>query len=220
MDKELVIYGNGQMASMLYSYLIKDFNIVAFTTDSVAINSSNFLGLPVVPFDELRNKYDPKKFAIIIAVGFSDMNSLRVSRYEMVKAMGYSVMSYTHPTVELTNCQIGENVIILENTSIHPGSTIEDCTFISSNTNIGHDCIVRKGAWINGCVGVGGSTIIGKNCFIGIGAVIVNNIELSEMTYIGANSLVSKNTGPGDVLISKSADLIPMKSVNFLKLIS
>lgn len=219
-NKSLIIYGNGQMALMLYHYLKLDYDIVAFTTDEKAIKSQNLFEIPVVPFDNLESQYSPKNFFLFVAVGFLEMNSLRVERFKAIKEKGYEVISYIHPSSSLNGCEIGENVVILENTSVHPQSSIGDCVFVGSNVNIGHDCIVESGGWINSGVGIGGSSIIGKNCFIGINSVVVNNITLSEMTYLGANSLASKTTQPGDVLISKPAELMPIKSQKFLRIIN
>ena len=58
-----IIYGNGSMAKVLYSYARHSMDICGFTVDDICIaeGTDSFLGLPLVPFSQVENKWDINK---------------------------------------------------------------------------------------------------------------------------------------------------------------
>ncbi len=79
----ILIYGNGAMAKVLYSYARTSLDICGFTVDDECIpeNTSKFCGLPLVTFSKVQEKFGPVFHKMIIAVGFIDMNDLRNQKY-------------------------------------------------------------------------------------------------------------------------------------------
>src|SRR5205085_4992702 len=71
----IIIYGNGAMARVLYSYLRLAADVSGFTVDDACIgkNEATFCDLPLVPFSTIRQECPPDKFRMITAVGFLDM---------------------------------------------------------------------------------------------------------------------------------------------------
>ena len=218
---KLVIYGNGQMATMMYEILKNEYNIVAFTTDNKCINTSLLKGLPLIPFETIDASYSPSEHVMLIAVGYSDMNELRIDRGIHAKQKGFELISYISPNATLYgNTSLGENCIVLEYSSIHPNTTVNDFVFIGSHTNIGHDCEIQNGNWINAGVCIGGATKLKESCFVGMNATIGHNITIGEKCYIGAQALVTKSTDPTSVHIAPNAERLPLTSQDFLNFIS
>ena len=83
MDIKLLIYGNGSMAKVLYSYIRHSAAVCGFTVDDkcIADNSGTFCGLPLVPFSNVQNIFHPDQCNMIISVGFVEMNDLREKKY-------------------------------------------------------------------------------------------------------------------------------------------
>ncbi len=216
-----VIYGNGAMAKVLYSYATSAMDIVGFTVDSACIKPGDelFCGLPLKPFDQVEEYFPPKDCNMIIAVGFLDMNGLRERKYEEATEKGYKFTSYIHNSViNHLDVEIGPNCIILDNVSIHPGTKIEKSTFISSNVNIGHDCIIKPNNWINAGVSLAGGVELGQGCFMGVNSSVGQDVKVGKENFIAANTFIARNTGPEEVYLSEPGQKMErMKSRNFLK---
>lgn len=216
----IVIFGNGAMAKVLYSYARSSLNIVGFTVDDQCIHDhqTEFLGLPLVPFSKVESVFRPQEHQLIIAVGFIEMNDLRGQKYFEAQQKGYSFGSYIHNSVLLhDDVSIGENSIILDMVSIHPGCQLGHSTFISSNVNIGHDCIIAPNNWINSGVAVAGGCDIGEGCFFGVNASLGHGVEIGKQNFIAANTLVTSSTQDGQVFISEPGQLFKLSSKSFLK---
>ena len=217
-----VIYGNGAMARVIYSYARHSMNICGFTVDDscIAANSDTFCSLPLAPISRVQEVFDPKECQMIIAIGFIDMNELREKKYLELKSKGYAITKYIHESVLIhDDVSIGENCIILDHVSIHPGCRIGQGTFITSNVNVGHDCIVGNYNWINAGVSIAGGCHIGHGCFWGVNSSTVESIEIGSCNFIAANTLINKNTKDNEVYLSESGQLFRLSSQSFLNFI-
>jgi len=217
---KLVIYGNGSIARLLFSYAKRKYEVAAFTVDEVCMKKGErtFCGLPLIPFSKVQDKCDPKTHKILIAVGFIEMNAVREKKSQEAAKKGYSFASYIHDSfLTHDNVSIGENSIVLDQVSIHPGCKIGKGTMITSNVNIGHDCVIEDYCWINSGVAVAGGAHIGKGSFLGINASIGHGVIIGKRNFIAANTLVVKKTKDDEVYLSKSGELFKLKSKAFLK---
>jgi len=215
-----VIYGNGAMARVLFSYAKQTMDICGFTVDDACItwNSASFCGLPLIPFSSVKNTFSPNSHRMIIAVGYIDMNDLREEKYSEAKELGYSFASYIHQSVYMHDeVSIAENCIILDHVSIHPGSRIGHGTFISSNVNIGHDCIIGASNWINGGVMIAGGCTVGPGCFFGVNSSVGHGVHIGTRNFVAANTLLNKNTKDNEVYLSDPGQLFRLNSKSFLK---
>ena len=218
MKSPLLIYGNGNMARMLYEFLKQQFEVIAFTVDDACINSTHFCGLPLAPFSTVERRYSPKEHCMIIAVGFIAMNKIRDDKYREAKEKGYKFANYIHPTVvRHDTVTFGENNIVLDYASIHPYCSLGNSNFISSMTNLGHDCVVGNSCWINSGVSLAGEVKLNDNCFLGVNVAISHRVSLGSRNFIGANTLVNKDTDEDTVLLSDGGEKFPLTSEAFIK---
>jgi sugar O-acyltransferase (sialic acid O-acetyltransferase NeuD family) len=216
----VVIYGNGSIARLLYSYARRSMRIVGFTVDDTCIADGvkSFADLPLVPFSRVQDQFDPRSHRMLIAVGFLEMNALRVRKYLEAKAKGYQFASYVHESVmRHDDVTIGDNCIILDHVSIHPGCQVGNGVFISSNVNIGHDCVLGDFNWINSGVAVAGNTRIGAECFFGVNASIGNGLQIGARNFVASNTLINKSTEDDQVYVSEAGQLFQLKSKAFLR---
>ncbi|MDY7537137.1 acetyltransferase [Undibacterium sp. RTI2.1] len=215
-----IIYGNGAIAKLVFSYARHSMNIAGFTVDDICIadNTDSFLGLPLVPFTRVEEQFAPDHYNMIMAMGFVDMNALREKKYLEAIHKGYVFTSFIHASVtKHDDVIIEDNCVILDHVSIHPGCRIKQGTFISSNVNIGHDCNVDEFNWINSGVAIAGGCRIGQACFFGVNSSVGHGVHIGARNFIAANTLINKSTENDQVYLSEAGQLLKLKSQSFLK---
>lgn len=215
-----VIFGNGAIAKLLFSYARHSMDIAGFTVDDACIadNADSYLKLPLVPFTQVEKRFAPASHNMIIAVGFIDMNALRANRYTEARKKGFSFTRFVHPSVFMhDDVVIEENCVILDHASIHPGCRIGKGTFISSNVNIGHDCLVGESSWINSGVAIAGGCEIGEGCFFGVNSSAGHGLHIGARNFIAANTLINRDTEDDQVYLSEPGQLFRLKSKSFLR---
>lgn len=217
---KIIIYGNGAIAKLLFSYARHSMDIVGFTVDDACIsnNADTYLGLPLVPFSSVEKHFDPVSHNMIIAIGFIEMNALRKRKYFEARQKGYNFVSFIHESVLMhDDVVIEDNCVILDYVSIHPGCRIGRSSFVSSNVNIGHDCIVGEANWINSGVAIAGGCTIGEGCFFGVNSSAGHDLHIGARNFIAANTFINKHTEEDQVYLSEPGQLFKLKSQSFLK---
>jgi len=97
----IVIYGNGAIAKVIFSYIKHKNEVVGFTVDDTCIVNgvNSFCGLPLIPFSQVQTVFNPQIYSMIMAVGFIAMNDLRLLKSEEAQCKGYSLASFIHESV-------------------------------------------------------------------------------------------------------------------------
>ena len=104
----------------------------------------------------------------------------------------------TLPEDEYEN--IGDNVWVAKNVSIHPNAVILGPTIISEGTEI------RPGAFIRGNVVVGKNCVIGNSCEFK-NSIIFDNVQVPHFNYIGDSILgYHSHTGAGAITSNVKSD--------------
>ena len=204
--KPVVIFGTGIFAECVHFYLTNDseYQIVGFTIDKCSNENSTFLGLPVIPFDEVHTVFPPDKFDMFIAIGYQNLSGIRTKKFLEAKEKGYKLISYICSKSTIWNdLKIGENCFIMENNIIHPFVTIEDNVIMWSGNLIAHGAHISKNCFITCCSVIAGETNIGENCFIGVHSTIKEYIKVAKNCTIGADSFITRNTHEGETYISQ-----------------
>ena len=214
MDK-IVLFGNQSTARDLYFCLKSDphYGIAGFTVDKEFIDSDSLLGLPVLPFEDVKNVFPPHEHKMFIAVGYVQNNRIRKERYFQAKEMGYTLINYISPTsvivpgtIEGDNCFIGHYAVI------SAGARVGHNVIIGSGSTIGHDVIIGDHCFFSNSVAIAGSVNIGTDCYIGTHATIRNKITIGEKCVIGAGAVLLENAPERSVYLGEPAKLLPISS--------
>lgn len=209
MKKPLVIFGAGDIAQLAHYYFSTDskYEVVAFTVDAAYITTSEFCGLPVVPFEEVTNRYSPNTHDIFVALSYSKLNQIRKEKYFAAKSLGYRFASYisSHATV-LNEGKIGENCFIFEDNTIQPFVSIGNNVTLWSGNHIGHHSTIHDHCFIASHVVVSGGVVIGESCFIGVNATLRDHIKIGEKCVIGAGTLILADTESEGVYIGQATE--------------
>lgn len=208
MKNKLVIFGADIMAKMVHFYFSRDSNyeVVAFTVDQEYIKEEIFLGLPVLPFENIEREYPPDKFKMFIAIGPSKMNVNRETKYKNAKEKGYHLANYISPN-SICDSVISENVFIGDFAVINPFCNIGNNNIFYEFSYIGNDVKIGDNCYFAPKSSVGTLAEIKDNSIIGIGAIINTKVIINDKTLVGASCFISKDTKASGVYGVKSASL-------------
>ena len=218
---KVVLFGEGKYAEEVYVYLTEDspHEVAAFTADGAHISRSELLGLPVVPFEEVANRYPPGDFRMFVALGYQDLNRLRAGKRREAREKGYALISYiSSRAANLGNVPIGENCLVLENTTLQPWVCIGDNVTLWCNNLIGHHAVVEDHCYVAGHVVVSGCSRIEPYCFLGVNATVGHQVTVGRESLIGAGALITKDVAPRSVHIVEATPRFRLDSRAFMKL--
>ena len=212
---KLVIFGAGDIARLAHYYFTRDseHEVIAFTVDRQYCQSDSFLDLPLVPFEELVNRYAPGEHKMFVALSYARMNKLRAEKYYQARQSGYELVSYVSSRCSfLTDHPVGDNCFILEDNTIQPFVRIGNNVTLWSGNHIGHDAVIEDHCFLASHIVVSGYVRIRNHCFIGVNATLRNSITIAPETLIGAGAVIMKDTIEQGVYLPERAKVFNKKS--------
>lgn len=171
-----------------------EYQPTAFTVDSEFLDQKSFQGLPVVPYEEVEERYPPDEFEMFLALGLRDVNQMRKAKTEEAEAKGYQLASYVSSRALLhPDLSVGPHTWIMEGAHIHPFVTIGRGTIIWSRSTIGFKSTIGEYCWVSGGL-CGESVVVGDCTFIGLGATVASFASVGKSNVIGAGAVIQKDT--------------------------
>jgi sugar O-acyltransferase (sialic acid O-acetyltransferase NeuD family) len=219
---ELVIFGTGKVAEAVYRYITFDraYEVVGFTCDAAHLpEGGRFHGLPAVPFESVEQSFPPTRFAMLIAIGYHQLNALRAAKFAAAKAKGYRLANYVSARAFAGDwLEMGENCIILDNVSIEPGARLGNNVALWSNATIGHHASIGDHCWLAAHSILGGDAALGARSFLGLGATIGHQASVGAESFLGAGAVVTKCAAANSVFIGRDTELFRLDSKRFLQI--
>jgi len=209
MKNKLIIFGTTDAAQLAHYYFNtdSDYEVVAFTVDARYIENPEFCSLPLVPFEDIANKYPPDDFSLFVAMGYSKINAARKDKYLAAKELGYKLPSYISSQATVLNQgQFGENCFILEDNTVQPFVRIGNNVTLWSGNHIGHHTVILDHVFITSHVVISGGVEIGEQCFIGVNATLRDRIKVGERCVIGAGVLLLADAAPEGLYIGAATE--------------
>ncbi len=206
--QDLVLFGVSGFSKIVAELIAEAgrYRVVGFTQDGDQI--SEFLGLPVVPFEKLEESFPPNKFHALVAVGYSKMNQVRQQKYLELKARGYSMGSYCCPRQHIpSTVSLGEHHLILDENSLQPHCRVGDNVILWSRNVIGHESEIGSHCFLSSGVIVSGFAKLGEGCFLGPTTVVAANVALGDRVFLGPGAIASEDLADESVLVGPKSDL-------------
>ena len=203
---KLVIVGDSAFAEVAFEYFTWDsaYEVVAFAVERQYLTRSEFLGLPVVAFEDVQNSYAPEDHHFYAALVYTQQNKLRTRLYRAAKDKGYKPASYISPHAFIwRDVQIGEHCFIFEQNVLQPRVTIGNNIVLWSGNHIGHHSTVKDNCFVSSHVVVSGFCQIGESCFMGVNATVANNITIGNNVVVGAGALVLSDVPNRKVVVGR-----------------
>ena len=218
--KNVVIFGTGSFAEVVKFYLTHDseYKVIAFCASANAIVEDEYLGLPLVPFEEVEKIFHPDTCSMFIAIGYAQLNAVRARFFHEAKAKGYALISYvSSKATHWGDTKFGENCFIFENNTIQPFVVIDNDTIVWSGNHIGHHTSIGAHCFITSHAVVSGHCSIGAYSFIGVNATIGDATTIGERNIIGPSALIQKNTGSDEVFLAERTNKHLRESSRFFR---
>ena len=219
--KKIVIFGTGDFARIAHYYLRHDspHEIVAHALSSELITERTFLGVPVAPFEEIREIYPPEGFSLFIGIAYSKVNQNRRDVFATAKQLGYDIVSYVcSKATTWPDLDIGEGTFIFENNVVQPYVKIGSNTVLWSGNHIGHDSILGDHIFIASHVVISGNCRVGDNTFIGVNATVRDGITIGRSCVIGAGTIIMNNVPDGAVFKATATEPAAIRSSELRKI--
>jgi len=217
-SKKLILFGEGLYTEVAYQYFTDDseYDVVCFTKDDGYISSEDYLGLPMIKFSEIQDKYPPSDYDMHVAVSYTDMNKLRERVYREAKEKGYKLPSYiSSKCTNMTKHDIGDNCFIFEDNTIQPFVKIGANVILWSGNHIGHHSTIKSHNFISSHAVISGQCTVESNCFIGVNSTIGHGVTIAKSTLLGAGAIITKNTEKESVYVPARSIKLGKKSTEF-----
>jgi sugar O-acyltransferase (sialic acid O-acetyltransferase NeuD family) len=199
---KLVLVGDSLFAEIACEYFTHDspYEVVAYAVERDFRKRDELLGLPVVDFESLTERYPPGDHAVYVALVYTQLNRLRARLATAAKGRGYSLASYVSSNAFVwRNVELGEHCFIFENNVVQPFVKVGDNVVLWSGNHIGHHSRIRDNVFVSSHVVVSGSVEIGENSFLGVNSTLVNDITIGRDTWLGPHVTVTRDAPPGSV---------------------
>jgi sugar O-acyltransferase (sialic acid O-acetyltransferase NeuD family) len=211
----IVLFGSGLSARLAHFYLTHDseHEVVAFSLDATYIDADNMLGLPVVPFEHVLERYPVDQYKMLVALGYGKMNAFRAQRYADARQLGYELISYVSSRATVwPGVEIGDNCVVMEDATIQPFAKIGNDVTIWSAGHIGHGSSIGDHVFVSSHVVVAGDATVRERCFLGVNATIIDGVEVASENVIGAGALIEADTNPREVYSPAKTIRLPITS--------
>ncbi|MBQ4634942.1 MAG: hypothetical protein IJB64_00760 [Akkermansia sp.] len=211
---KIVIYGDSDLGKRMYQYMRLEnaANVLCFTTAQAFMSKKEFCGLPVIAAEELAKHYDIDSFSILIAVGYSKINTIRRRIYQECKDAGFRIASFISKSAQIDTEDVGEGCIILPHCYVGPGCKLGICNIMSGGVMITHDCTIGNFNYISAASVLGGHSHITDNCFIGLNSTIKDGITIAPYSLLGSAANVVKSTEEYGIYVGNPARMLPERS--------
>jgi sugar O-acyltransferase (sialic acid O-acetyltransferase NeuD family) len=209
MKKKLVIIGIDLFGELSYEYFSKsaEYEVIGFAPTVRSIKKE-FLDLPVVSLDDIRETYPPQEYYTFVALAHSRLNRKRTALFQQLKFWGYKCATYISPQALVwPNVSIGENCIILDMVYLQPFSRVGDNVFLLGANYLGHGAKIGNHVYVAPHAVILGGAEIGENSFIGANSTIRDSVKIAKDNYIGMGCLININTKENEVYKQPAAIL-------------
>ena len=194
---DVIIFGILDNAELAHYYLLNDspHNVLGFTVHRQYMPESGyFKDLPVYPFEDIEERFSPKKIKLFAPLSPSKMNQIKEEIYNEIRSKGFGFISYVSSRATILTGQIGENCFILEDNTLQPFTIIKENVTLWSGNHIGHHSRVDSHVTITSHVVVSGHCHIEERCFLGVNSTLKDGIKLSNTTLVNMDASITKDT--------------------------
>jgi sugar O-acyltransferase (sialic acid O-acetyltransferase NeuD family) len=197
--RRLVIVGDSAFAEVAYECFTRDsdYEVAGFAVEAAYHKRETLFGVPVVPFEQIGDRFPPSEHDVYAALVYTQLNRLRTRLYHAARDKGYGAASYVSTRAFVwPNVALGEHCFVFEDNTLQPFVRIGSNVVLWSGNHVGHHSVVEDNCFIASQVVISGFCTIGRNTFMGVNATLGNNVTIGEDTWIGPGVTLSRSTPP------------------------
>jgi sugar O-acyltransferase (sialic acid O-acetyltransferase NeuD family) len=220
-NHQIVVFGAGEIAELADFYFTHDseFEVVGFTVDGAFMKETEFRGRPVLPFEQISEKFPPERYGFFVAVSYAKLNAVRAEKVAAARANGYRLVSYLSSRATVfPGFDLKENCFILEDNTIQPFAGIGANVTLWSGNHIGHHSIIEDDVFLASQVVVSGGVRIGQGSFVGVNVTIRDHVTIGKKCVLGAGALVLEDQPDFSVVAPRGTERSPVPSTRLRNL--
>ena len=179
----------------------RDWRMAGFVDNDPALQGTEVWGWPVLGgFDVVPDlvAHDPDAFFVSLVTGFPQA---RHEVGESLDLMGCRLTNLIHPSVDLTDVEVGVGIYVQDGVFIQAGAKIADNVAINVGSVVAHESSIARSTFIAPMVTVTGEVVIGRGVFVGAGACIAPLMVIGDWAIIGAGAVIIRNVEPGATVV-------------------
>lgn len=218
---KLMIVGDSAFAEIAYEYFTFDspYEVVGFCVERAFRKRDSMLGLPIVDFEDVEERFPPEEHAMFVAVVYGQLNRLRARLYETGRHKGYKMASYVSSRAFVwRNVQLGEHCFIFEDNTVQPFVRIGNNSILWSGNHIGHHSVIGDHCFISSHVVISGFVDVGNYVFLGVNSTVSNNVKIGQDCWIGPGIAITKDTEEGQLFRPAGAEAAAVSARRFFKI--
>ena len=219
--RQIIVFGTGEIAELADFYFTHDseFEVVGFTVDGAYLKEPEFRGRPVLPFEQIAERFPPQRCGLFVAVSYARLNAVRTEKVAAGRARGYRLVSYLSSRATVfPGFAPKENCFILEDNTIQPFASIGANVTLWSGNHIGHHSVIEDDVFLASQVVVSGGVRIGQGSFVGVNVTIRDHVTIGKQCVLGAGALVLENQPDFSVVAPRGTERSPVPSTRLRNL--
>lgn len=188
--EEIVIFGIGGHAKVVFDVIVKENKYKAAAFFSLDKDCKSFLGLPHYHQSELVKHNFSKG---IVAIGD---NFLRQSVVEFIKKEKpkFEFIKAIHPMAAVaTSVKIGDGSVVMAQAAVNIDSQVGTHVIVNTLASVDHDANLGSFSSVAPGAVLGGNVSVGDFSAISIGAVVKHGVKIGQHTVVGAGAVVLKD---------------------------
>ena len=150
--------------------------------------------------------HDPEAFFVSLVTGSTQ------SRHEVgqsLENMGCRFTNLIHPSVDLTDVEVGTGIYVQDGVSIQAGAKIADNVSIHVGSVVAHESRVNRSTFIAHMVSISGEVTIGEGVFVGTNASVIPQMTIGDWATIGAGAVIIRDVEAGSTVVGTSRVVAP-----------
>jgi sugar O-acyltransferase (sialic acid O-acetyltransferase NeuD family) len=219
--RQIIVFGAGEIAELADFYFThdSDYEVAGFTVDGAYLDRTEFRGRPIVPFEQVAEKFPPERYGLFVAVSYARLNAVRAAKVAAARAGGYQLVSYLSSRATVfPGFDLKENCFILEDNTIQPFAAVGANVTLWSGNHIGHHAIIEDDVFLASQVVVSGGVRIGQGSFVGVNVTIRDHVTVGKQCVLGAGALVLENQPDFSVVAPRGSERSAVPSHRLRKL--
>jgi sugar O-acyltransferase (sialic acid O-acetyltransferase NeuD family) len=204
-----VLIGTGVVGEAIFDAFANQVQFDLAVVDSKFVEAGIWNDLPVISTEEYLKSEDLSGDSFVVAIGYTESNSLRRKKFEALRASGAKPLSLIHEKsyISAKSC-IEQGVVIFPQVVVENHVTVEVGSILWSNSVIGHESRISPYCFLAASVTVAGAAVVEEQCTLGVGALVGNHVRIGRGSIIGAGAIVTKHVKDESVVINPSSPIL------------
>lgn len=168
----------------------------------------SFIGLPVLGGSSVVPgilESDPQAYFVNLITGST---RARFDTSSELAELGCRFTNLVHPSIDLTDVELGVGNYIQEGVIIQAGVVIGNNSSIHIGSLIAHESVVGNSVFIAHACSVSGEVTIGDGAFVGTNSTIVPRRHIGNWATVGAGAVVTSDVVAGSTVVGSPARVI------------